>query len=139
MVLAEDDDGHALLVTKNIERAGHAGRVVRLRDGREAIDYFHGAGSVDRPSPCVLLLDINLPHVNGIDVLARLKGTASTASLPIVMLTTTDDPRDVARCYDLGCNVYVQKPVVYDQLVEAIHRLGQFLAVIQVPKDVARR
>lgn len=138
VVLVEDDDGHALLVTRNIERSGHAGAVVRLRDGREAIDYFHGRGAAnERPSSrCVLLLDINMPNMNGFEVLERLKGNSSTSSMPIIMLTTTDDPREVTRCYDLGCNVYVRKPVVYEQFVETIQRLGQFLGVIQVPTDV---
>lgn len=139
VVLAEDDDGHALLVTRNIERAGHKGRVVRLRDGRETVDYFQRpTAEVERPvSRAILLLDINMPRLNGIEVLQQLKQDASTSSLPIVMLTTTDDPQDVARCYDLGCNVYVRKPVVYEEFVEAISRLGMFLQVIQVPTDVA--
>lgn len=139
VVLAEDDDGHALLVTKNIERAGHAGRIVRLRDGRETVDYFHRpAADAERPaSRAILLLDINMPRLSGIEVLQQLKQDVSTSSLPIVMLTTTDDPQDVARCYDLGCNVYVRKPVVYEEFVEAISRLGMFLQVIQVPTDVA--
>jgi len=138
VVLAEDDDGHALLVTKNIERAGHAGGVVRLRDGQEAIDYFDAErGNVEHMRSAILLLDINLPRRTGIEVLQHLKRDTATASLPIIMLTTTDDPQEVARCYDLGCNVYVRKPVVHEEFVDAIGRLGRFLQVIQVPTDVA--
>jgi CheY-like chemotaxis protein len=143
VVLAEDDDGHALLVTKNIERAGHAGHVVRLRDGRETLDYFLGpqAGREQNGehngSRAILLLDINMPRLSGIEVLERLKQDAATTNLPVIMLTTTDDPQEVARCYRLGCNVYVRKPVVYEEFVDAIERLGRFLQVIQVPTDVA--
>ncbi len=139
VVLAEDDDGHALLVSKNIERAGHVGRIVRLRDGCEVIDYFHGPrrGGERPTSHSILLLDINMPRLSGIDALQQLKQDAATANLPVIMLTTTDDPQEVARCYSLGCNIYVRKPVVYEQFVDAIGKLGMFLQVIQVPTDVA--
>lgn len=138
IVYAEDDDGHAALIERNLRRAGLSNGFVRLRDGQEALDYFRGDGSCladGHPSTCVLLLDIKMPRVDGIEVLRQLKSDPSTASLPIIMLTTTDDPRDIQRCYQLGCNVYVTKPVEYEPFVDAIKRLGFFLQVVKLPAN----
>ena len=81
----------------------------------------------------LLLLDINMPRVDGIEVLRRLKADARTNAIPVVILTTTDDPREIERCYQLGCSVYVTKPVEYSAFIEAINRLGLFLQVVRVP------
>lgn len=74
-----------------------------------------------------------MPRASGLDVLKSLKENPATARIPVIMLTTTDNPREIAYCYELGCNIYVTKPVVYEQFVEAIARLGMFLQVIRVP------
>ena len=137
IVVVEDDDGHATLIKRNLRRAGLSNPIVRLRDGQEALDYFFGAGADARTGPqaqdgdAVLLLDINMPRVDGIDVLRRLKGDPRTAKVPTIILTTTDDPREIERCYQLGCNVYVTKPVEYDAFMEAIRRLGFFLQIVK--------
>ncbi len=134
IIFAEDDDGHAELIRRNLHRAGLVNGLVRLHDGQEALDYFRAAeGCPDRAAPCVLLLDIKMPRLDGIEALRQLKSTPETASIPVIMLTTTDDPRDIERCYELGCNVYITKPVEYEPFVEAIRRLGLFLQVIKVP------
>jgi CheY-like chemotaxis protein len=136
IVAAEDDDGHAMLIERNLRRAGLTNGYVRLRDGQETLDYFRSEGDfVGRPPecPCVLLLDIKMPRVDGIEVLRLLKSDPRTASTPVVMLTTTDDPRDIQRCYDLGCNVYITKPVSYEPFIEAVRRLGFFLQIVQLP------
>jgi CheY-like chemotaxis protein len=105
-----------------------------LKDGQEALDYFrHGDGCRDGNPPCVLLLDIKMPRMDGIEVLRRMKADARTARVPIIMLTTTDDPRDVEHCYELGCNVYITKPVEYEPFIDAIKRLGFFLQVVKLP------
>jgi CheY-like chemotaxis protein len=85
-----------------------------------------------------LLLDINMPRVDGVEVLRRLKADPKTDQLPVLMLTTTDDPREVQRCYELGCSSYVTKPVEYDRFVEAVRRLGLFLSIVQVPREDAQ-
>ena len=136
IILAEDDDGHATLVERNLRRAGLDNQFVRVRDGQEALDFFFGADA-PRCETCILLLDIKMPRVDGIEVLRRLKGDARTATLPVVMLTTTDDPREIERCYQLGCNVYVTKPVEYEQFIDAVKRLGFFLQVVKVPPRAA--
>jgi CheY-like chemotaxis protein len=132
IVLVEDDDGHALLVEKNLRRAGLKNGFLRLRDGQEALDHFFGASGAQLDST-VVLLDINMPRVDGVAVLQQLKTSAATASIPVVVLTTTDDPREIERCYALGCNVYVTKPVQYDAFIEAVRRLGLFLQVVKLP------
>ncbi|QOV90094.1 response regulator [Humisphaera borealis] len=141
IILTEDDDGHASLVERNLRRAGVANGFTRLRDGQEALDYFHGpdakTASENAASNCVLLLDINMPRVDGVEVLRRLKSDSRTATLPVIMLTTTDDPREVERCYQLGCNVYITKPVEYEPFVDAVKRLGFFLQVVKLPAGAA--
>src|SRR5205823_2243720 len=92
---------------------------------------FDGSGGDCR----VLLLDINMPRVDGVEVLRRLKSDPRTAMLPVIMLTTTDDPREVEKCYQIGCNVYITKPVEYDAFVEAVKRLGFFLQVVRLPPN----
>ncbi len=139
IVLGEDDDGHAVLIQKNLERIGLGAQFVRKRDGREVLDYFVNPQSdQDTQHAHVLLLDINMPHLDGIEVLQQIKRDPKTATLPVIMLTTTDDPREIARCYELGCNVYMTKPIVYEQFVDAVARLGMFLAIVEVPKHVSR-
>ena len=140
IVLAEDDDGHAALVQRNLQRSGVTNEFVRVRDGQEALDYVLCRGQYARreaTGSLLLLLDINMPRVDGVEVLRRLKSDAATAKLPIIMLTTTDDPREIERCYQLGCSVYVTKPVRYDKFVEAVQRLGLFLQVVRLPREEA--
>ncbi|MAF02734.1 response regulator [Herbaspirillum huttiense] len=134
IILVEDDDGHAVLVEKNLRRAGLVNGFQRLRDGQEALDHFFG-GELGRTDlqQVVVLLDVNMPRVNGVEVLRRMKQDAATAAIPVIMLTTTDDPREIAHCYEVGCNVYITKPVEYDDFIEAVRRLGFFLQVVKLP------
>ena len=137
IVLAEDDDGHATLIHRNLERAGLVNGFARLKDGQEALDFVRGEGAYTGRTPpnnVLLLLDINMPRVDGVEVLRRLKADPRTAAVPVIMLTTTDDPREIERCYQLGCSVYVTKPVEYADFIEAIKRLGLFLQVVRVPQ-----
>jgi CheY-like chemotaxis protein len=135
IVLAEDDDGHATLVERNLGRVGIANKILRLKDGQEVIDFFgtHGSVAVVPPRSILLLLDIKMPRVDGIEVLRHLKSNAQTATVPVIVLTTTDDPREIQRCYELGCSVYITKPVDYQAFREAVRRLGLFLQVVRVP------
>ena len=136
ILMAEDDDGHATLIRRNLVRAGVANEVVHVADGQQALDYLFRRGAfADRPTDAnvLLLLDINMPRIDGFEVLRQMKASGATAQVPAIMLTTTDDPRDVAKGYELGCSVYVPKPVQYESFVEAMRRLGLFLEIIQVP------
>jgi len=138
ILLAEDDDGHAELIQRNLKRAGVANEIVRVCDGQEALDFMQQKGAyTDRApqTPVLLLLDINMPKVDGIGVLQALKADPKSVKVPVIMLTTTDDPREVERCYQLGCNVYITKPVQYQEFVDALTRLGMFLEIIKFPAN----
>jgi CheY-like chemotaxis protein len=137
MVLVEDDPGHARLIERNLRRAHITNDIVVLGDGQEAVEYFFPEGedvAARRVMPLLVLLDLNLPGVDGYQVLARLKADERTRRIPVIILTTTDDPRDIKRCYDLGCKVYITKPVEHEQFAEAIRKLGLFLSVVKVPE-----
>ncbi len=138
ILLTEDDDGHATLIQRNLERAGLLNEIVRLRDGQETLDYLLGGNGEHTARACLVLLDIKMPRVDGIEVLRQLRQDPRTASLPVIMLTTTDDPREVERCYRLGCNVYITKPVGYQAFIEAVRRLGLFLQVVKIPPAAGR-
>jgi CheY-like chemotaxis protein len=140
ILLAEDDDGHALLVQRNLARSGLANRVIHVRDGQEALDYVFRQGAYSQREPggaLLLVLDINMPRVDGVEALARIKASETASLLPVIMLTTTDDPREIERCYQLGCSVYITKPVDHEDFVEAVKRLGLLLQVVQIPPNDA--
>lgn len=138
IVLAEDDAGHAQLVKRNLQRAGIANEIVHVTDGQEALDYvFRKGGHTGRAGqPMLLLLDINMPRIDGVEVLRQVKQNDALNKIPVIMLTTTDDPREIERCYELGCNVYITKPVAYEAFVEAIRRLGLLLQVVKLPAEI---
>ncbi|MCJ7663195.1 MAG: response regulator [Desulfobacterales bacterium] len=136
ILLAEDDPGHARLIEKNLRRANVTNEIIFATDGQEAIDYLFCEGEYannQRPSHLLVLLDLNMPVLDGYQVLERIKTDERTKRIPVVILTTTDDPREVARCYELGCNVYVTKPMDYEQFSEAMRKLGFFLLIVMLP------
>ena len=136
ILLVEDDPGHARLIEKNLRRSKITNDIVTVSDGQQALDYLFGEGEYvgsDHASPLLVLLDLNLPVLAGYQVLKRMKGDERTRRIPVIILTTTDDDREVSRCYELGCNVYVTKPVDYEQFSEAIRKLGLFLSVVTIP------
>ncbi|HWI85500.1 MAG TPA: response regulator [Sphingomonas sp.] len=135
IVMIEDDLGHARLIEKNIRRAGISNAIQHFTDGTSALHYlYEDAGGPVKNGPALILLDLNLPDMSGIDMLSRLKAEDSALRrTPIVVLTTTDEKLEVQRCYDLGCNVYIAKPVNYESFADAIRQLGLFLSVIQLP------
>jgi CheY-like chemotaxis protein len=93
-----------------------------------------GTGAVNKGRQLLVLLDLNLPDMTGVDILEKVKGNEHTKRSPVVVLTTTDDQREIQRCYDLGANVYITKPVDYDGFANAIRQLGLFFSVMQVPE-----
>lgn len=131
--IVDDDEGHAILIRENLQAAGLNNRIEHFRDGQAVLDFFASRqrGAHDT---YLVLLDIRMPKVDGIEVLRRLKEDPELSKLPVIMLTTTDDSREVERCYELGCNVYIQKPVDYDRFAEAIRRLGLFVTLVLVPE-----
>ena len=137
IIMVEDDEGHARLIEKNIRRAGVHNEIAHFANGTSALDHILGSdrsGEVSRNRPLLVLLDLNLPDMSGIDILEALKSNGYTKRLPIVILTTTDDEREIKRCYDLGANVYITKPVEYESFAHAIRQLGLFFSVMQIPE-----
>ena len=137
IVMIEDDEGHARLIERNIRRSGINNDIVPFSSGRPALDYFlggDGKSGLERGKGYLVLLDLNLPDMSGVDILKRLKETKTTERIPVVVLTTTDDKGEIQRCYDLGCNVYVTKPVNYENFADAIRQLGLFFTVVKVPE-----
>jgi CheY-like chemotaxis protein len=137
ILIAEDDDGHARLIEKNLSRAGLHNRIERFANGQLILDFLlcRGAGPHRSPEmPYLLLLDIRMPQVDGVEVLRQVKESAELRKMPVIMLTTTDDPREVERCHALGCSTYIVKPVIYEKFAEAIKQMGLFISLVQVPE-----
>lgn len=136
IVMIEDDEGHARLIEKNIRRAGILNEIQHFTDGTTALEYLYNSPKGPALNgPALVLLDLNLPDMSGTDILAKIKGgEGALKRTPVVVLTTTDDKVEIQRCYDLGCNVYITKPVNYENFAQAIRQLGLFLSVIQVPE-----
>jgi CheY-like chemotaxis protein len=140
ILIVDDDEGHVELVRRNLRRIAVSNPITALHDGARALDYIFKRGEFAGrvPEDPLLLLDLNMPGtVNGVEVLRQLKSNPATQKMPVIMLSTTDDPREVARCYELGCSVYITKPVDSTQFIEAIKRLGLFLQIIRVARNEA--
>ncbi len=136
ILVADDDDGHAGLICRNLGRAGITNEIVRFHDGQEIVDFLFciGDGKIRKlGTSYVILLDIRMPKLDGTDVLRQIKSDPELKKIPIIMITTTDDPREVELCHSLGCSNYVTKPVEYDDFVNAIRLVGLFLSVVEVP------
>jgi CheY-like chemotaxis protein len=137
ILIVEDDDGHARLTERNLRRAGIKNEIVRFKDGQEIIDFLFSKGESrhreDRAA-YLLLLDIRIPKIDGVEVLRRVKQDSELRKIPVIMLTTMDDPREVEACHGLGCSHYIVKPVEYDRFSEVLGQLGLFLKIVQVPQ-----
>ncbi len=137
ILVAEDDEGHAGLIRKNLARAGIVNEILHFRDGQEVLDFLLQKGDGPQRQPeasYVLLLDIRMPKLDGVEVLAQVKADPELRKMPVIMITTTDDPKEVERCHALGCNNYITKPVDYESFVNTVRQLGLFLAIVEVPK-----
>jgi len=136
ILIAEDDEGHANLIKKNLKRAGIINKVMLFKDGQEVLDFlFQTEEGPKRETgdAYILLLDIRMPKVNGVQVLQKLKSDSNLKKIPVIMITTTDDPREIIHCHEMGCSNYITKPIDYDNFVHAVRQLGLFLSVVQVP------
>jgi CheY-like chemotaxis protein len=142
VLMAEDDDGHATLVRRNLRRAGISAELIHLRDGQELLDYvFRREPWTDRSAheSIAILLDLNMPRLGGFEVLDALKGSDEGSRLPVFVLTTTDNPVEIDRCYSLGASVCIVKPLDYGAFGDVIQRLGEFLATAQLPGEAPAR
>jgi len=134
IIMVEDDDSHARLIERNIRRASVTNRLIHFSDGASAKIYFdelqHRAADA---TPILVLLDLTLSDLSGFEILEYLKKDSHLKRASVIVLTTADDDAEIKRCYDLGCNVYITKPVDYEQFAAAVRQLGLFFSVIEVP------
>ena len=137
IIIAEDDAGHARLIEKNLGRVGLHNPIQFFENGQDVLDFLFRRGPGPHRlsnTPYLLMLDIRMPKVDGVETLRQIKEDEFLRKLPVIMLTTTDDPREIQRCHQLGCNSYIVKPVDYDKFADAIKQLGMFVSLVQVPE-----
>ena len=134
ILLVEDNPDDELLAIRALEKNNIMNEVVVARDGAEALDYLFGAGAYTGRDmsvmPQIILLDLKLPKIDGLEVLRRLRNNERTKLLPVVVLTSSKEDRDLTECYSLGANSYIRKPVNFDQFTEAIRQLGLYWLVL---------
>ena len=136
VLVNEDDDGHAALSEWQLRESGVDNQMLRFRNGQQVWDFLtrNGSGQIrGDDSAYLMLLDIRMPAMDGIEVLRNVKADPELRKMPVIMLTTTDDPKEIEECYRLGCNVYITKPVQFSQFADALRRLGLLLTLGQVP------
>lgn len=127
VLIAEDDKGHADLIKRNLCRSGIHNNIVFFEDGQEVIDFLFKQGDgphIKSGMPYVLLMDIRMPKIDGVEVLSRIKKNHKVKKLPVIMISTMDDPKEVNRCHALGCNNYLIKPVDSDKFIHSMRNLG---------------
>lgn len=137
ILIAEDDEGHAGLIKRNLARAGIINKIIHFPNGKEIVNFLFKKGDgphIQKGTAYVLLLDIRMPYIDGIEVLRMIKADDQLKIIPTIMITTTDDPREIENCHLLGCSNYITKPVEYEAFVNSIKQLGLFLSVVQVPE-----
>ena len=135
ILIAEDDEGHYSLIEKNLKRVGISNDIIRFADGQETLDYLYDKNNQGPEDQAyLLLLDINMPKVDGVEVLRKVKEDANFSKMPVIMLTTSDDDEKTQQCRELGCTAYIVKPVEYDNFVATIGSIGLFLSVVVMPE-----
>lgn len=135
ILIAEDDDGHAMLINDGLKESGVCNPIIRFKNGIEVLDFLTGKAeneNRDNSKAYLLLLDINMPIMDGVELLQKIKSDEELKEIPVIMLTTTDDPREVEACYKLGCNMYITKPVQFDKFAEILNRMGLFIQIVKV-------
>lgn len=130
--LIDDDDGHALLVEESFQDAGLRNGFVRAHDGSQGWQWLQDVEAGRRARPGLVLLDISMPGVDGFEILEGIKASQVLKSIPVIMLTSTDHPREIQRSYNLGASAYIVKPVDFERLHEKVRTLGFFLQIIEV-------
>ncbi len=138
IMLVEDDEGHQVLIKENLRAGGIVNEVIHMRNGQEALDYLLRRGQwqdpAKSPRPGLILLDIKMPKMDGFAVLEKVKADPQLRLIPVLMLTSTDDQVEINRCYTLGANSYVIKPISYDAFQERVKALGLFLDIVRFPE-----
>lgn len=136
ILIVEDDEGHVVLIRKNLQRAGITNPMIEFNNGREVLDFLFENKTNSKPEDSrayLLLLDLHMPGISGEEVLQRLKADEELKKISVIIITNNNDPKEVEKCHQLGCSNYISKPVIYDRFVDAIKKLGLFLMIVEVP------
>ena len=143
ILLVEDNPDDVLLTKRAFKKSNILNELVVASDGVEALDYLFGTGAYEGRDlsimPVLILLDLRLPKLDGIDVLRRIRADERTRLIPVVVLTTSKEHQDLIQSYDLGANSYIRKPVDFDQFVQAVKQLGLYWVLLNEPPPVVRR
>ena len=143
ILLVEDNPSDVGLTRRALEKSHIANELIVVEDGQEALDYLFGGDQLTGPKmnelPTLILLDLKLPKVDGMQVLRRIRADERTSRLAVVILTTSSEEQDIAQSYDLGANSYIRKPVDFKQFVEAVRHLGLYWLVINEPPPPKKR
>ncbi len=141
ILIAEDDEGHFTLMCRNLHRNGLSNEILRFRDGSELLDYLERLKLEEElySRPHLLFLDIRMPKVDGLEVLARIKSDSSLRRMPVIIITTAADLAIVEQCHQLGCCMYLVKPVEYDKFVQMMQKVGSFLSIVELPSMAMNR
>jgi len=137
LILVDDDPAHSTLIKRNLIKCGLKNELLLLNSGQQLLDYIFCKHQFINREPLqkvLILLDINMPGINGIEILKTLKASNLTSKIPIFMLTTTDEPTEIEECFSLGCNAYVIKPVEHKEFAKRIQQLGDFIMLNQIPQ-----
>ena len=134
ILLVEDNPNDVELTTRALRKHNLANKLHVAKDGAEALDYLFGAdGTMKHEKPKVILLDLKLPKVDGIEVLRRIKSDERTKTIPVVVLTSSNQERDLKECYNLGVNSYITKPVEFESFIAAVSELGFYWLLLNQP------
>lgn len=139
IILVEDNPHEAMLAIRSLKKHHLANNLIHLDDGEVAMNFIFSEGeysvNVDPPTPKLILLDINLPKVNGLEILRRIKSDPRTQKIPIVLLTASREETDIMESYKLGANSYIVKPVDFNSFSQAIHEMGMYWLVLNEPPN----
>ena len=136
IILAEDDEGHAGLIIRNLRRTGIDNEILHFRNGEETLNFLlsrNGGEHRKENVSYLLLLDLRMPKVDGIEVMRQIKHDKKLRRMPVIVITTTDDPGEIELCYALGCSSYIVKPVNFEEFNEAFRQLGNYLTTAVFP------
>jgi len=134
VLLVEDNRDDVMLTLRALKKHNFINKVVVVSDGAEALEHIFGSADSGEPrAPRVIFLDLKLPKINGLEVLRKLKADDRTRTIPVVVLTSSQEDQDVAECYKLGVNSYIVKPVEFDSFIRAVSELGLYWMLLNTP------
>jgi len=136
IISVEDDSGHAKLIEKSLRKSEVIEKIIHFDNGEEVLNFLMKKGAEphrEKNVQYVLLLDIRMPKIDGVEVLRQVKSDNELKKIPVIMLTTTDDPEEIELCYKLGCNNYVTKPVDYEKFNDVLQQINSFIKIIKLP------